>query len=198
MSGSLIPPTHQVLSTENSLELLSCEQRGACYEEVKLVSRSPGHSCIEKRTLGKTAQSLSSIVTFPWSLPCHSPASQAEPDLLPIAPHDPGPLSVRAQSGTWSFPSSTPSLLSRDPITSLHPHRALSKIHIEGCSQPHWDQSSPLEFLWLWRRVVECRVCGHTCTARQQSRKREVATPRPYAIGSAALGMLSCLPVTSS
>ena len=116
----------------------------------------------------------------------------------PIAPHDPGPLSVRAQSGTWSFPSSTPSLLSRDPITSLHPHRALSKIHIEGCSQPHWDQSSPLEFLWLWRRVVECRVCGHTCTARQRSRKREVATPRPYAIGSAALGMLSCLPVTSS
>ena len=193
MSGSLIPSTHQVLSTENSLELLSWEQRGACHEEVKLVSRSPEHSCIEKRTLGKTAQSLSSIVTSPWSLPCHSPASQAS----------------RCSPWSWSslcegserhvaFPSSTPSLLSRDPITSLHPHRALSKIHIEGCSQPHWDQSSPLEFLWLWRRMVERRVCGHACAARQRSRKRAVATPRPYAICSAALGTLSCLPVTSS
>ena len=143
-----------------------------------------GTSASKARTFGKAAQTMSPSVTHPH------PRLDGTFSLCTC--QDSGPLSATAQRSTWSSLGLTPPLLNWDLVTSLQPHTAPSKIHVEGCSQPLLctrGQGRPLELLLLWWQVVKGRVCGcacaHACTARPRSRKEQVAPPGPQAICSA-------------
>lgn len=157
------------------------------------MSRSPGLTRQEKDLRKNSTKS---------EFNCHLPPEVSFVTHLhpgwtgPSSPHDPGPLSVRAQSGVvlpklnaipYLAGTLSPPTSLQGPVQSSH--QRLQPAPLRSSAVPSSFSCSG--------RVVGCQVCRLACSVRQRSRKRAVAIPRPCAICSAALGTLSCLPLTS-